>query len=72
MWLTKVLYKTTLSQLPNREAAGLHLPPAVAARLHYEPIQILERVDSAKRYNLILDPSFPLALRLYGLNSGQR
>ena len=67
-----MLYKTTLSQLPDREAAVLHLPPAVAASLHYESFQILERVDSAKRYHLDLDPAFPLALRLYEFPAGLR
>ena len=79
MQLTKVLYKTTLSRLPvddvgdpESHAAGLHLPPGLASSLHYESFQILERVDSAKRYHLALDSSFPLAVRLYEFPAGLR
>jgi AraC-like DNA-binding protein len=33
--------------------------------LRLESFQILEQVDSAKRYHLTLDPAFPLALKLF-------
>jgi AraC-like DNA-binding protein len=74
-----MLYKTTLPRPPaidvgdsESHAAGLHLPPGLAASLHYESFQILERVDSAKRYHLPLDTSFPLAVRLYEFPAGLR
>jgi AraC-like DNA-binding protein len=73
----EVLYKTTLSRLPVDEvgnseshAGGLHLPPGIEAGLRYEPFQILERVDPAKRYHQVLDSSFPLAVGLYDYPTG--
>ena len=74
-----MLYKTTLSRLPVDDVwdfksltARLHLPLELAASLHYESFQISERVDSAKRYHLALDTSFPLAVRLYEFPAGLR
>lgn len=79
MRLIEMLYKTTLPRPPvvdagdsGFHAAGLHLPPEVTARLHFESFQIFERVDSAKRYHLILDSSFPLAVRLHEFPAGLR
>ena len=47
------------------EASALHLPAEVETSLRFESFQILEQVDSAKRYHLTLDPAFPLALNLF-------
>lgn len=73
------MYKTTLSRLSvddvgdfESHTAGLHLPLQLAASLPYESFQISERVDSAKRYHLALDTSFPLAVRLYEFPAGLR
>jgi AraC-like DNA-binding protein len=50
---------------PDGTISGQPLPGAAAAKLHFESFQILEQVDSAKRYHLKLDPAFPLALKLF-------
>jgi AraC-like DNA-binding protein len=53
----------------NRQAAGsrleLHLAKHETAGVNVEPFRILDRVDSSKRFQLPLDPSFPLAMKLY-------
>ena len=40
--------------------------------MHYESFRIFDRVDSAKRFQLALAPSFPLAVRLYEFPAGPR
>jgi AraC-like DNA-binding protein len=50
---------------PDGSISAHPLPVAAAAGLHFESFQILEQVDSARRYHLHLDPAFPLALKLF-------
>lgn len=44
---------------------GVRLPELPAPHLDFEPFRILGRVDSTKRFELPLDPTFPLAVKLY-------
>jgi AraC-like DNA-binding protein len=48
-----------------RSGSGLQLAPKLAAGLRFEPFRIAGRVDAEKRYRLTLEPSFPLAVRLF-------
>ena len=71
--LTEKLYKTT----PSRSSAGeirngsaceifaLRLPAGVNGNLRFESLRLLQRIDTAKRHQLALDPVFPLAVNLY-------
>lgn len=43
----------------------LRLPAEASESVRFEPFWILDRVDSSKRFRLPLDPSFPLAVKLY-------
>ncbi|MBL8231400.1 MAG: helix-turn-helix domain-containing protein [Bryobacterales bacterium] len=44
---------------------GLRLPADVIRSLRFEPLRVLQRIDSAKRHQLVLDPAFPLSVNLY-------
>ncbi|MGQ9635609.1 MAG: helix-turn-helix domain-containing protein [Bryobacteraceae bacterium] len=43
----------------------LRLPAEASERLRFEPFWILDCVESSKRFRRPLDPSFPLAVKLY-------
>jgi AraC-like DNA-binding protein len=43
----------------------LRLPTRVSGKLRFEPLRVLQRIDTAKRHQLALDPAFPLAVNLY-------
>jgi AraC family transcriptional regulator, melibiose operon regulatory protein len=47
------------------ENIGLHLPADAIGNLRFEPLRVSQSLDSAKRYQLVLDPAFPLAVNLY-------
>lgn len=49
----------------NSEKGGLCLPLLTGEKVRFEPFRILDRIDSSKRFQLPLDPSFPLAINLY-------
>lgn len=48
----------------NKEDRALSLDD-VTSLLPLEPFRIFDRIDSAKRYQLPLDPTFPLAVKLH-------
>jgi len=47
------------------KASAVRLAGELEKRLRFESFQILEQVDSAKRYHLTLDPAFPLAVNAF-------
>ena len=61
---TEELYKTTQSANEPRnhsvsKSVALRLPAAVAGKLRFETFPGLQRIDTAKRHELVLDPRFP-------------